>query len=81
MTGEKGVKCEACEEAEEQDILVDAYRKAKPYHVCSNCLLALVMHRLTPKEFGNLIKNGHLNTEHYLHDDFYDEDGKALQPM
>ncbi len=72
--------CQSCEDFKEQHILVDCYGKAKPYHLCNNCLLELVNVSLTPEHFKNLIKNDHPSSEFYLHSDFYDKRGTALQP-
>ena len=72
--------CQSCDTNEEQWIIIDCYRKSKPYHLCSNCLLELVNTCLTPEHFKNLVKNGHADNEFYLHSDFYDEKGIALQP-
>ena len=64
----------------------DAYMELKDkhahvsYHICGNCLQELISYSLTPQHFKNLLKNGHSATEFYLHDDFYDDDGTALQP-
>ena len=80
--GEKMNICQSCEEDEEQWILTDCYKKSKskPYHLCSNCLLELVNTCLSPEHLKNLIKNGHSDKEFYLHSDFYDKKGNALQP-
>jgi hypothetical protein len=78
----KGKKCEACKDAEIQWTLLDELRPntAKPYSVCSNCLIELTTTSLQPKKFKNLIKSGHKDDEFLLHEDFYDEKGRALQP-
>jgi hypothetical protein len=79
--------CEACERNHAQRIiqsnydLVDGTQKEKPYKLCAICLIKLVNHCLSPREYSNLIKNGHDPQEHMIHGDFYDEDfGTALQP-
>jgi len=72
------MKCEACEENEAQATL--NVHGGKPYTVCMNCLIALVNCALIPKQFKNLLKNGHVDTEFLIHSDFYDEEGNALQP-
>ena len=48
--------------------------------LCPNHLLALVMLDLPVKEARKLMKK-HGTEEYYLHDDFYDEKGHALQPV
>jgi len=72
-------KCESCEDfpvtVEMTDIGTTTYK------ICNNCLFELVNHALTNQHFKNLLKNGHSSSEYYLHDDFYDEDGNAIQPM
>lgn len=75
------IVCEACGAAHQWTI-IDAYkdRKTKSYKICSNCHLALVTCCLSKKQFFNLIKAGHNTNEFYLHEDFYDEKGNALQP-
>jgi hypothetical protein len=74
-------KCEACQNAGIQWRLLDELRPtAKPYNVCSNCLIELTTTSLKPKEFKNLLKSGHKEGEFLLHEDFYDEKGRALQP-
>ena len=76
--------CEACGHHAASETLTDKHPEAsnghKPYKLCLNCLLSLVNVCLTPEEYKNLLKNGHKDTEFYLHDDFYDEAGHALQP-
>jgi hypothetical protein len=79
------MRCQSCGTTHEQWSLNDTLRPGKhkdnPYHVCSNCLLYLVTYSLKPKEYKNLIKNGHSTHEFLLHSDFYDEKGKAQQPL
>jgi hypothetical protein len=71
-------ECEACDR-EVQGILVDQ-GEDKPYHLCNNCMFALINTCLSKEQFKKLIVCGHQDNEFYLHDDFYDEDGNALQP-
>ena len=71
--------CQACEESHVQAVLKSTH-EGHPYKVCQNCLSPLVNICLTRKQFKNLLKNGHKASEFLLHDDFYDERGKALQP-
>ena len=75
-------KCESCKRWESQWILKSTLDpKEKPYKVCSNCLLPLVGEALDKKQFKNLLKSGHKDEEFLLHEDFYDEEGRALQPV
>jgi hypothetical protein len=78
------MRCQACKENNESVVLKDApgikHRDA-PYHLCMNCLGQLVNLRLTRVQYSNLLKSGHKDTEFLLHDDFYNEKGKALQPV
>lgn len=73
------MKCESCMDC---DANIELKDKLGPvtYNICGNCLQELISYSLTPQHFKNLLKNGHSETEFYLHDDFYDEDGNALQP-
>ncbi len=72
-------KCEACQEAGIQSSL-NTFEASKNYELCANCLPQLINCSLEPKQFKNLIRAGHNDTEFYLHGDFYSEDGVALQP-
>lgn len=72
--------CEACNHAPRMYELNDLLGKVT-YKVCGNCLLKLVIHSLSPEEFRGLIASGHHENEFYLHEDFYDEEGNALQPF
>jgi hypothetical protein len=74
------MKCECCKKFPHQWVLTDTLDNSVSYFVCSNCLPALVEYNLSRKQFGNLIKSGHSLDEFLLHEDFYDEDGTALQP-
>lgn len=75
-------KCEACEERRQSVELIDKGFESPDvsYKICNNCLFNLVNTRLSPKQFKNLLKNGHDVNEFYLHSDFYEEDGTATQP-
>ena len=73
------MKCEACLESEAQSNL-KIVSGGKPYKLCLNCLSSLNNLCLTPEQFKNLIDQGHKDNEFYLHGDFYDEEGYALQP-
>ncbi len=46
--------------------------------LCPNHLFKLVTHDLSPEEAKKLIKK-HGNKTFYLHNDFYDDQGNALQ--
>lgn len=73
------MKCEACEE---NDVGCEfkLTTTKEIYKLCLNCMFALNNTCLDQDQFENLIKNGHKDTEFYLHSDFYDEEGVALQP-
>lgn len=51
----------------------------EPYRLCSSCLRRLEAHALRPIEWYHLMAR-YGNDRHLLHDDFYDESGKATQP-
>jgi hypothetical protein len=72
--------CEACDYPEVQWELVDKLGTDKTYKVCSNCLLPLVGHALSKKQFNKLLKSSHKRDEFLLHSDFYSEQGEAMQP-
>jgi hypothetical protein len=71
-------QCESCG-SEKQWELKSMYGD-KTYGVCSNCLTNLVGLNLSKKQFKALLKAGHTDDEFLLHEDFYDEQGNALQP-
>ena len=71
------MKCQ-CECGNESTTILVNYNEA--YHLCANCVFDLINLNLKPEQFKALLRNGHSNTEFYLHSDFYDEDGNALQP-
>lgn len=73
--------CESCETGDVQWNLTDVYEEKVKYKVCSTCLMFLTTHSLPKDCFKNLIKNGHKTSEFLLHEDFYDNDGNALQPV
>ena len=58
----------------------DLYDTSVEYFLCKNCETDFVNTNLSPDQFDSLIENGHTTKEFMLHDDFYDEDGNALQP-
>lgn len=72
-------KCEICG-SEHQWTLNDAYHPRIIYEICSNCLIMLVNYSLSKKAWNKLIAEGHSEHEFLLHEDFYDEEGNALQP-
>lgn len=72
-------KCQACG-SEVQWVLTSEYDDKETYSICSNCLTNLVRLNLSKKQFKALLKAGHTDDEFFLHEDFYDENGKALQP-
>lgn len=51
-----------------------------PYRLCAACHDRLMARALRPIEWYNLAKR-HSWSRHLLHDDFYDEDGTATQPV
>jgi len=67
--------CELCD-FPESCTLIDG---DTTYKLCPNHLLSLVELRLSVKEAKKLIQK-HGNQTFYLHEDFYDEQGHALQP-
>jgi hypothetical protein len=73
--------CQSCERSEQMWNLSSAYKDEPVYAVCANCLLFLTTHSLRPEMYKNLLKNGHKATEFLLHDDFYDDEGNAMQPI
>ena len=75
--------CECCEKYPVMWKLKDVYvgeHGAKTYKLCANCLDELIHLALSQKHYKNLLKNGHDADEYFIHSDFYDEDGNALQP-
>ena len=75
------MRCEACKHEEHQWVLTDTLDASVSYYLCGNCLPALVNYHLSKKQFRHLLKAGHTTMEFLLHEDFYDEDGRALQPL
>ncbi|MEK6953066.1 MAG: hypothetical protein AABX29_08695 [Nanoarchaeota archaeon] len=71
------MKCEACRKSNVQAELIIG---GITYKICMNCLLPFVAHALTPEQFNNMLISSHKKTDFMLHDDFYDDDGHALQP-
>lgn len=50
------------------------------YHLCMEHIAKLIAHNLAPQEWKALV-NIYGPDEFLLHDDFYDEEGTALQPV
>jgi hypothetical protein len=71
--------CQSCEtrtvETEESSDVID-----EPFLLCLECAHRLRARALRPVEWFNLAKR-HGWREFLLHDDFYDEDGMAFQPL
>ncbi len=80
---EKSQKCECCNKFPVMYELRDVYRTSTgtTYKVCVNCLIGLVNYSLSKEQYRNLIDNGHVSSEFLLHEDFYDENGDAVQPL
>jgi hypothetical protein len=74
---EESAKCHAGCGNESQVTLVDDVE----YHLCQNCLLMLITRNLSSGQWKELMK---IHSKHkipfLLHDDFYNENGIALQP-
>ena len=69
--------CDAC--GFELSILLYVLKDNKyTYTLCGNCLMPFVAHGLNFDSWKRLIKK--FPDSFDLHDDFYDEDGTALQP-
>lgn len=72
------MKCEACE-INAAEVIESCDDSVEPYHVCSACHKRLLARALRPLEWYNLAKR-HGWHQFLLHDDFYDEEGRADQP-
>ena len=71
------MRCESCNS---KDVEIDepAAHGNSPYHLCRDCHRRLLNRSLRPIEFFNLVAiHGH---DALLHDDLYDDTGKAEQP-
>ena len=73
------IKCDACGYNMLPLIMNTLNDDKYTYKLCQNCLLLFVAHALFPDMWKNLIKK--FPDSFFLHDDFYDEDGTALQPV
>ncbi len=60
--------------------LADASEGKERYTVCLNCLFSLVACSLSTEQFLRAKARGGDTNRFYLHDDFYDREGNALQP-
>lgn len=72
------MKCEACEK-NAVEVIEACDDPIEPYQVCRACHKRLLARALRPSEWYNLAKR-HGWYQFLLHDDFYDEDGRADQP-
>jgi len=72
-------ECEFCGTTLVTYTLADEKRDRENYIVCPNCLLGLVGVSLSPEQFLRAKARGGDTNRFYLHDDFYDSDGHALQ--
>lgn len=82
------VHCEICQETHEfqeneknEAYLYKTKTRDEILHIslCKNHLYRLLKRDLAPEDF-HILKNHH-GIFHEIHDDFYDEDGIAMQPM
>ena len=76
-------KCEACKHFPHTVTFIDkglGRKEDVEYKLCNNCVFQFVTLALTKQQYKNLLNSGHKASEYYLHDDFYEEDGTALQP-
>ncbi len=71
--------CEACKRASVQEN-IESFCPQQPFQLCNDCGHRLRSQILRPLEFFNLAAS-HTRFEHYLCDDFYDDDGTAIQPV
>lgn len=72
------MKCQACDDRTYVERVEDD-DPDEPYLVCRNCAERLRLLALRPAEWFN-IASKHGWQKYLLHDDFYDEDGTAVQP-
>ncbi len=71
------INCQSCE-LKTVEIIESCDNENYPYRVCIECHQRLIDRALRPLEYFNLsVKHG---KTYLLHDDFYDENGKACQP-
>jgi hypothetical protein len=74
------VRCEACESAEATERVEDAPGTTTVFSVCAPCASRLVGRALRPREWLRLAAR-HGPFAHALHEDFYDEHGRARRPQ
>lgn len=72
------VDCEACKCEEAVQVIEISGDPLQPYRLCAGCAERLLTYSLRPLEWFNLAAI-HTAGEFYLHEDFYDENGVALQ--
>ena len=70
--------CEACRQFPIETVIENDDLNW-PYRLCFACAHRLVTHSLRPLEWFRLATI-HGPSQHHLHDDFYSEEGEALQP-
>jgi hypothetical protein len=70
--------CEACRTAPVEQVVTQYVDE--PFHLCAGCARRAAAYALRPLEWFNLAAK-HGIGEFLLHDDFYDEDGAAIQPQ
>jgi hypothetical protein len=70
--------CEVCRQISVETI-IESSDGRWPYRLCLSCAHRLITLSLRPLEWFHLAVL-HGPHEHYLHDDFYSEEGEALQP-
>ena len=75
---DENAKCEACKRRDQVEV-IDEDDATEPYLLCSACAQRLRLRALRPSEWFNLASK-HGWQKYSLHDDFYDDDGTALQP-
>jgi len=72
--------CQACRQLPvEREVLLETEKDFGAYQLCFGCAMRLERFSLRPVEWFNLAAI-HSPQRYHLHDDFYDEDGKAYQP-
>lgn len=72
--------CEACGEKRYPNTILCVKDNKIEYYLCPNCFPFFATCSMTPQQYKNILKY-HDTSEFYLHGDFYDEDGRAVQPM
>ena len=80
--------CEFCGERIVMMVLTDHPRlsasmagSSHVYVACPNCLIGLVTHSLSPQQYLRAKQAGGNTDRFWLHGDFYDDSGTALQPI